>query len=207
MKIVNKFLIPPKEVGLKGPRDGQKIVCEVRMGWKGGALTRDEAFKLIGYEKRYFDRAMMYEKKFGAGSPMSKEAADNVEDKLWNQLNRLFPQVRSRLNHLVKSDKVVVMAAFVPMAIKGGNAFFVQGLKDIDSGKPVLGDPNDWALWSEATATFTKPMKDKYDEAIVVAKHILKLPHVSKDIQQRMSMVVDGEATRAGLLEHIKGQS
>lgn len=207
MKIVNKFLIPPKEVTLKGTRDGQKIVCEVRMGWKGGAITRDEAFKLIGYEKRYFDRAMMYEKKFGAGSPMSKEAADNVEDKLWNQLSRLFPQVRGRLNHLLKGDKVETMAAFVPLAIKGGNAFFVQGLMDIESGKPVLGDPNDWALWAEATATFTKPMKDRYDAAIVVAKHVLKLPHVSKEVQQRMSMVVDGETSRANLLEHIKNLS
>jgi len=196
------FHVEPREVVAKDG-SGMKYMPEHRVGPNAGAFTRAEMWKKGKFEKEYFDRTISLEKKF-TDAALKLELANTIEGGLQRRLGGYIRQYKQYLAKFYRDQALVPMMAFVPLAIKGDNCFYLQGFYNAKTLKPVIGDVKDWALWTEAQAAWTRPIAETYDTTVAVAKMILKLPHLNKDIQNRLGMVVSGTMDRTALLEHLK---
>jgi hypothetical protein len=200
----------PRELTAKDG-SGVKYLIENRMGFQSatakdkirGCFTRDELWKKFGYEKEHFEDVMYIEGKFKGSKEYIRKFESQSEKSLWKRLNTDIRNYKTFLTNRYQPQGIRPMFAFVPVVEKG-ICLYLQGFYSLESLKPVLGDVKDWALWTESMAVWSKPVADIYEETVLVAKQILKVPHVNKDIQHRMSMVVSGNATRSALLEYIK---
>lgn len=197
------FRIDPITVRAKDGSD-TKLIIEHRVGSQLATFGRADLFKRVGLEAEYFDTCLKLEKKF-----RDRDLFNKLSDKILSgEKRKLDGWIRNYKHYLelfYKDQGLLPLVGFVPVPAKNGEVetvLFIQAMVSIETSKLMVGEVNDLALWSEATAVWSKPIADKHNDAIKVAKMILKLPHVNKDIQSRMSLVVSGDVSRAGLLEY-----
>ena len=196
------FRIPPVKVKAKDNPD-EKIILEWRTGRDGGAWTIDQYMTKTGADKELLKKGTSLEKKF-PDRRVFKEFFDSLHMHALGRIRTQWRSYRSYIARKVRSQGIRPIAAFVPVDDPENPIGFIQGFIRIDTLAPAAGEIADIVLALEATNARLKPMVDEYRENQQVARKIMGLPGVNKDIQNRLGQVVSGNLDRALLLERFQ---
>ena len=199
MRLDKKFRVPPVNIRTRD-RD-RTIVIEHRLGAKGGAFSRKDLFKSTGLEAEFGKTCTKLSGKF-----RDREIFDNLCHRIhqgeMQKLNNWVSSYKKYLNNFYLGQRLKPLVGFLPYADKRDPVMVIAGFRDLETHAPVAGDLADISLFLESEAIHSKAIHDHYREIVQIAKTLLKLPDVNKDIQGRMSLVIDGEVTKAGLIEY-----
>lgn len=174
-------------------KDGETVTIEHRIGKEGGAFTKNALMDKLGLEKEYYDMVSELEKKFRDRERFKRLCEDTHR----GQIAKMHSAVKAYRKYIEQfyanhhPRPLVPMFAFVPISEKA-DGLYVQGLLDEESLKLVVGEPEDDALWSETVFTNTKRMADLNARARRVAKALLGLPGLNKDIAHRVQAIAQG---------------
>jgi hypothetical protein len=184
------FRIPP--VKKKSIEDSSRsIVVEHRIGRMVAFFTKENLLRKTGLEKEWADEVEKLQARI-----TNKKLLDNLTDSTWDTKKRVMKcmvtGIRSYWNRVYAEQGCLVRASFVPVE-DGKLGFYIQALVDMKTRALVMGDPEDLALWNEVTAIREKSHVNSWNEAMLSAKALLKLPSLNKDIQSRMKIVLSGD--------------
>jgi len=198
MKLDRKLHIAPVKIRARNDKD-RELFIEHRVGIET-TYTKQDILKFAGYEKAYFDTCLKLERKFGAGKEFD-DISSKIHAGLLRKVASLVDQEKRHLKKFYISQGIQPLCGFAPVPGKRASAFAIFGFVDAVTKIALVGDVNDIALYSEASAACSQSIANKHRETMQVARQLLKLG-VNKDIANRMNLVLNGEATKAGLLEY-----
>lgn len=108
------------------------------------------------------------------------------------KLSWAIRRFRTKLERFYETQGIRPRLGFVPINDQE-TGLFIQAYTDIQTGKLVVGDPQDLADWIEAVVVRTKPMADLFQDATRAAKAFLALKGVNPDLRGRMEAIAEGK--------------
>lgn len=184
------FRTPPVKYKAKDG-SGKRVIVEHRVGKVSGAFRKKDLLMRTKLEKEWTDLYAKYQKKI-----RDRREFEKIMDGMWktqcDKLQRMIRAYRVYLEKFYASQEAFPMFIYVPIDDMGTMGLYLQGLLDANSESLLVGKPEDAALWTEVTQIRTKPIKERNLMSLRVAKQLMKLPGVNKDIQHRMKMVTSG---------------
>lgn len=195
------FRIHPIRVRAK---DGSKdsFLMEFRTGPDGGSYTIESWLQRLGLEKEMASDMRVIQKLRDQKTKKRLYAATKTEHQ--KRGRQVFRSVRNRITEMSVSQGIIPVMEFIPL---NGNVdeprLFIQGWIREDDLKPVHGNLEHIATAIESRNSRIKNVVDGYRFNQRVAKAMMALPQVGKDLQRRLQRVVAGELNR---LEFVKQQ-
>lgn len=186
MVIDRLFRIAPVKKKARGDAS-RVVIVEHRIGKDAGAYTRPRLMDRTGLEQEWLDTMTKMEKKY-----RDRKRFETLSDVVYSgQKAKLSSWLRSWKQYIVRfyeNQGLKPLASFVPINDSEWG-IYIQALIDIDSRDLVVGDTMDYALYAESVYSATRGVAIMNRECIQMAKTIMKLPGVNKDIQNRMNLV------------------
>lgn len=183
------FRIGPTRIKAKDG-SGRSFIIEHRVGKAVTSFRFGDLMKKSGMEKHYSKQCARIQRRI-----TDEDEAVSLMDAVYaankKRLNAMISRYRKVLVALYKDQGIAPCMSFVPVN-DTDSALYIQGFVD-EKLKPVAGAVSDLASYTETTYSRTKALRDKNEEAQKIAREILKLPNVNKDVQLRMGMVVKGK--------------
>jgi hypothetical protein len=170
---------------------GAKVIVEHRVGRLSGSYSSKHLLAKTGLEKEWMNCFKKYEKKI-----RDRAEFDRIMDSMLStQKSKLMHMVKGYRTFLEKfylSQNARPLFSYVPVPHSDDKELYLQGMVDLDNNSVLVGSPEDVALWVEITQHQTDPIKRKNLLSLKIAKQMMKLPGVNKDIQYRMKMITAG---------------
>lgn len=185
-------------------KDGtkRKLTIQHRIGSDGGAFTLEELMVKTGLEKELLAAGMKIEKKIHDRKDFEKFF--NIFHKDYTTRLRAWTRMyRAYLVGFYEPQGIRPIMNFVPLTDPKKPVLFIPGFFDTNTLTPVLGDLDDITLALEVKNAHLKSAVDEYRENQKIAKQAMNLPHVNKDLQQRLTQVASGTIDRTLLLERF----
>lgn len=196
---MDKLFRLPTPVSYRAKDGSGKKVLEHRLGRSVIAFTKKQLLNKVGLEKIWRDMAKGLQRKI-----TNIKEFNSLSDSLYaTQMKRLGSMVngyRRFLTTFYETQDLLPCFTYVPIDGSGEFGVYIQALVDKKTSMLVAGEPDDLALWSEVTASREKSHVAMYDHAIMIAKGLMKLPSVNRDIMHRMTMVSKGQVPNSPFL-------
>ena len=185
------FRIPPTRYKAKDG-SGRVMVVEHRVGQAVIAYTKAQLMRKIGLEKEYRDLMKSFQSRITKADDL-KELADSLWTTQSGKLKTIQSNYRKFLRDFYTPQGGTVRFGGVPLDESGTLGYFIQAIVDQKTRALLVGEADDLALWNEVTAIREKSHRDLYDDAVLSAKAMLKLPNLNKDLQNRMKLLIAEE--------------
>ena len=190
MVLEKLFRTPPVQYKAKDGT-GRKVIVEHRIGAKAGSFRKTDLMYRTKLEKEWQDLYNKYQNRL-----RDRKEFERIMDSCWktqcDKLQKLIRSYRTYLEKFYVAQRLFPLFAYVPIDGSDEMGLYIQALVDVETEALVAGDANDVALWTEVTQVRTLPIKKRNDMSLRIAKQLMKLPGVNKDIQHRMKLVVTG---------------
>lgn len=203
LKLDKFFKTPPATLPAK---DGskRKIILEHRLGSDNGAYTLSNLLQRTGLLKELTDRAIVMEKKI-PDAKLSNQFFNALQAKYFMRLRMWVKSYRSYLTRYYLGQKIRPIMNFVPTPNDKKPVLFIQGFVDIETSVPLLGDLDDITLAIEAKNSNLKKMMDEYKSNQIIAKKMMSLPNINKDLEHRLNLVATGQLERIEFKDRVTG--
>lgn len=180
---------------------GRKVIIEHRIGKTTASFAKKQLLNKVGLEKEWREQCKMLQRRITNAKEWEK-LCDALYTSQMKKLGGMIGSYRKFLNNFYGTQGISPCLTYVPVDGSGSFGIYIQALIDEKTRMLVAGEPEDLALWSEVTASREKSHVDMYDNALLVAKGLLRLSSVNKDIQARMQLVTRGEVPNSPFLLH-----
>jgi hypothetical protein len=201
MKLDSLFILG-KSVSPKA-RDGSERKLH-RIGRARGAYTRGQLFSKLGLEKEYKKTCKKLQRKFH-DSDEFEELAIEIHARRMARLGGWIQDYRGHLTKYYADQDLEPVMYFVPVdEDRSNDILFLQGFVDPGTDNFVTGDFEDVVLALESSNVRRKPQAEKYDRTRKIARNMLKLPGVNRDLRDRLLRVASGTIDRPMLKERFE---
>jgi len=151
----------------------------------------------FGLEKEWEKICTKLEKKFRSDSEELTRMIDRVYR---GQVNRLRNWIKSYERYLIRfyhDQGIEPVSGFIPVDGKReNNVFCITGMIDSSTLSFVTGDFEDVVTALEYRNSWAKHMAETYQRNRRIAKNMLALPGVNRDLKSRLELVVSGSVDR-----------
>jgi len=208
LKLLKFWAMPPVNLKAKDG-SGRKITVEHCVG-REVMMTIEEIMDKTGLAKELLARSIKLEKKFDPKN--FEEFFKAIHRKYIGTVHNWHRSTRSFLFRFYEPQRFFPIYNFgytepFVQGKKNKKHLFIQGLVDSRSLTPIYWEElNDLVSALEHKNAHLKQMVDEYNMNRQIARNMMSLPGVNKDIQHRLNNVATGAIDRQMLLEQRKDE-
>lgn len=178
---------------------GRRVIIEHRIGKTTSHFTKKQILNKVGLEKEWREQCRSLQRRI-TNIKEWESLCDSLYGTQMKKLGAMVTHYRKFLTKFYSTQDIVPCLTYVPVDGSGTFGIYVQALVDAKTRMLVAGEAEDLALWSEVTASREKSHVDMYDVAVSVAKGLMRLSSVNRDIVHRMTMVAKGDVPNSPFL-------
>ncbi len=181
------------------------MTLEHRMGPEGGASLNEQAvFERVGFEKELMSRGVKLERSF-TNRKLFDEFFEAMHRRYKARLRSWVRSYRNYLSRLYQPQEFKPVFGYVPTDDFNKPILMIAGFIDIKTLAPVAGDLELITRALELKNVHLQPLVDEYQENRQIAKRMLTISGVNKDLQHRLGQVVSGNVEKIQLIERYEG--